>query len=367
MKIALITDQHFGIRNDSTQFHEYYKKFYSEVFFPTLEEHGIKDIIELGDIFDRRKYVNFDSLERCTDYFFGPIFRKGINLHCIVGNHDTYFKNTNAVNAPRLLLGWMAGKCKSCITGNPSELFIYQDASSDIDFDGCKIMFMPWINSGNYDRAMDTIKNSNADVVMGHLELRGFEMYKGATIDAGLSHTLFEKFDMVMSGHFHHKSSKDNVHYLGSPYQMTWSDYNDDRGFHIFDTETRELTYIKNPFIMFHKVFFDDVEVDDIPDFSHLKDTYVKVVVKNKNNPYVFDLFMDKLNSCEPVHVQVVEDNLNLDIGDESDFIDEAEDTMTIVKKYVEGLSRSLSLSDTQSKNVSSMLNDLYQEVLSND
>lgn len=362
MKIALITDQHFGIRNDSVQFHNYYEKFYKEIFFPTLEKHGIKDIIELGDIFDRRKYINFDSLSRCRDYFFGPIYSAGINLHCIVGNHDTYFKNTNSVNAPKLLLGWMDNGLDYDFD-NGANLSIYQEASADIEFDGRKILFMPWINSSNYDSAMDKIENSNADVCMGHLELRGFEMYKGASVDAGISHTLFKKFDMVMSGHFHHKSSKDNVHYLGSPYQMTWSDYDDDRGFHIFDTETLELTYVKNPFIMFHKVFFDDVEVDDIPDFSHLKDTYVKVVVKNKNNPYVFDLFMDKLNACEPVHVQVVEDNLNLDIGDESDFIDEAEDTMTIVKKYVEGLS----LSESQTKNISSMFNDLYQEVLSND
>lgn len=369
MKIALITDQHFGVRNDSIQFHNYYEKFYSEVFFPTLEERGIKDIIELGDIFDRRKYVNFDSLKRCNDYFFGPIYGKGINLHCIVGNHDTYFKNTNAVNAPDLLLGWMKDKppcAKNSNILNTSEMFVHAHPSNDFDFDGCKIMFMPWINSSNYDCAMDTIKNSNADVCMGHLELRGFEMYKGAAIDAGISHSLFKKFDMVMSGHFHHKSSRDNVHYLGSPYEMTWSDYNDDRGFHIFDTETRELEYIKNPYSMFHKVFYDDTVNDtdyilNTTDYSYLKDTYVKVVVKNKESPYVFDVFIDRLNAANPAHLQVVEDNLHLDLDSSDQIIDEAEDTITTINKYIENLGLS------NPKPMNDLFYDLYHDALSNE
>jgi hypothetical protein len=369
MKIALITDQHFGVRNDSTQFHNYYEKFYSEVFFPTLEERGIKDIIELGDIFDRRKYINFDSLKRCNDYFFGPIYGKGINLHCIVGNHDTYFKNTNAVNAPYLLLGWMKDKwpCpKNDYILNTSEMWVHAHPSNDFDFDGCKIMFMPWINSSNYDYAMHTIKNSNADVCMGHLELSGFEMYKGTKIDSGMSHATFGKFDMVMSGHFHHKSSKDNIHYLGAPYEMTWSDYDDDRGFHIFDTKTRELEYIKNPYSMFHKVFYDDSNEDNIhasikEDHGHLKDTFIKIVVKNKDNPYLFDLFVDSINQANPCHVQIVEDNLRLDMENADDIINEAEDTATIVNKYID------SLNLPAPKPVHDLFYDLYSEAISNE
>jgi metallophosphoesterase superfamily enzyme len=104
MKIALITDQHFGARNDSNHLHNHFAKFYSECFFPHLEKEGITNIIELGDIFDRRKFVNYDSLYRCRDYFFNPIKEKGYTLHCIVGNHDIYFKSTNRVNSPKLLL-----------------------------------------------------------------------------------------------------------------------------------------------------------------------------------------------------------------------------------------------------------------------
>ena len=220
---------------------------------------------------------------------------------------------------------------------------------------------MPWINNSNYDEAMHYANNSACQVCMGHLELKGFEMYKGAVIDAGLPHGTFKNFDMVMSGHFHHKSSKDNIHYLGAPYEMTWSDYNDDRGFHIFDTETRELTYFKNPYTMFNKVFYDDLEGEKVLEqsFDHLTNTYVKVIVKNKDNPYLFDIFIDKLNAANPAHAQVVEDNFHLDIDVDENIIDEAEDTITIINKCIENLQLQ------NSKPMNDLFYDLYHEVLS--
>jgi hypothetical protein len=306
--------------------------------------------VELGDIFDRRKYVNFDTLDRCRDYWFDEISRRNLNLHCIIGNHDIYFKNTNRVNAPSLLMG------------EYDNMFVY-DKPTVVDIGGLDVLMMPWINHDNYNDAMHHIQTSNCEVCMGHLELQGFAMYKGALNDHGLDHKVFNKYDIVMSGHFHHKSNKDNIHYLGAPYEMTWSDYDDDRGFHIFDTETKDLTYVKNPFSMFYKVFYDDnlLSEDEIikTDFSHLNDTHVKVVVKSKNNPYAFDIYMDRLNACNPAHVQVVEDNLNLNIEDESDIINEAEDTITIIRNYIDNLSL------TDSKPVENLFDELYHEALS--
>lgn len=351
MKVAIITDQHFGARNDSIQFHEYFSRYYKHVFFPFLEENGIDTIVELGDIFDRRKYVNFDTLSRCKDYWFDEIKNRGLKLHCVVGNHDIYFKNTNRINAPSLLLG-------------EYEFEVY-DEPTVVNLDGLNVLMMPWINSENYESAMKATESGECNVCMGHLELQGFEMYKGAVIDHGMPHKAFQKFDMVMSGHFHHKSSKDNIHYLGAPYEMTWSDYNDPRGFHVFDTDTLELEHIVNEHHVFHKVFYDDVtnDKDELlnTDFSFVKDCYIKVVVKQKNNPYVFDMFMDKINNCLPTHTQVVEDNLNLDIEDTSDIINEAEDTRTIIQKYIS----SLNLEDAQP--VQNLFNDLYHEAISSE
>jgi DNA repair exonuclease SbcCD nuclease subunit len=352
MKIALITDQHFGVRNDSNQFHDHFEKFYMEYFFPTIEEIGVEAIISLGDTFDRRKYINYHSLERCRHYWFDQIRDRNLPLHCLVGNHDIYYKNTNRVNAADLLLQEYPN-------------VIAYSSPKTVTLGDLEILMMPWINSENYEECMKIAEETNASVMMSHLELQGFEMYRGSVNDHGLSHKVFSKFDYVFSGHFHHKSSRDNIHYLGSPYEMTWSDYNDPRGFHIFDTETRSLTYIRNPYTMFHKVFYDDTEKTEQEildqDFSYLKDCYVKIVVKQKNNPYVFDIFVDKLNSGLPAATQVVEDNFNLDMEDDSDIVNEAEDTVSIVKHYIENLK----LDDTKTSSLKTLFEGLYQDALS--
>lgn len=349
MKVAFITDQHIGVRNDSIQFHEYFSKFYTDFFFPYLRENNISTIVELGDLFDRRKYINFDSLDRSRKYWFDPIKENNIDMHCIVGNHDVYYKNTNRINSPNLLL-------------RDYGFNVYEEAT-EIVIDGVNILLVPWIAPSNYEHSMNMIETTNANIVLGHLELKGFEMYRGAVNDHGLNHSTFKKFDMVCSGHFHHKSTKDNIHYLGAPYEMTWSDYDDDRGFHVFDTETLELTYVKNPYKMFYKVFYDDQvnsEKDILKlDYSHLKNVYLKIVVRNKDNPYLFDLFVDKINSYEPAHVQVVEDNFNLNLEDDDDIVDEAQDTITIIKKYINNL-------NIQSANqVENLFYELYHEALS--
>jgi DNA repair exonuclease SbcCD nuclease subunit len=352
MKIALITDTHFGSRNDSEVLANHFDKFYSEVFFPYLKENNIKEVIHLGDAFDRRKYINFQSLSRCKKYFYDKIVEGSYLLHQIVGNHDTYFKNTNDVNSANLLLGEYSDYVR--VYSDPSEVVI----------DGRKIVFMPWICADNFDSAMSLIDNSDASVLMGHLELAGFEMHRGAVHAGGMTSEIFSKFDVVMSGHFHHRSSRGNIHYLGCPYEMTWSDYGDQKGFHIFDTETSELTFVPNPLALFHKVTYNDMKwpnaswIDGF-DFTELKDTFVKVVVTNKNNPYWFDLFMNKVEKANPAHVQVVDDNLNLDMVDDEDILENLDDTMTILNKSIDGLQV-----DVDKSRLENLFKNLYNEAM---
>lgn len=349
MKIAIINDQHLGARNDSQVFHNYFARFYGEFFFPILDEQNIKVVFNLGDLFDRRKFINFDSLDRSRQYFFDGLKSRNIEFTGIVGNHDVYYKSSNRVNAPNLLLQEYG--------------FTFYTSPIEVSYDGVKFLMLPWINNENYKECMEAIEASNASIVCAHLELQGFEMYRGAVNDHGLSHKLFSKFDAVWTGHFHHKSVKDNIHYLGSPYEMTWSDFDDPRGFHVFDTITKELTYHQNPYRIFHKVFYDDVQNSETEilneDYSRIKDCYVKVVVKNKDNPYFFDLFIDRLNANEPANLQVVEDNFHLNIEDESEILSEAEDTVTIIRKYINGLGIE------NKKSIENLFYELYHDALS--
>ena len=351
MKIALLGDVHVGARNDNLAIHDYFEKFYNEVFFPYLLEHKIDTIVQFGDLFDRRKYINFVSLNRSKKYLFNPLRDYGITMHVFVGNHDTAFKNTNEVNSPELLL-----------TEYPN-IHVYSDPV-DINFDGTPITLLPWVCSGNIQQCLDHIKNTPAQILFGHLELAGFEMHRGAVNDHGqFDNEILSKFDVVCSGHFHHKSSRGNIHYLGTPYEMSWSDYNDPRGFHIFDTETRELEFIRNPNVIFNKVHYDDADkaMDDVVgiDFARYRGTYVKVIVRNKTNPYWFDMFVDRLEKAGTVDIQVVEDHLNLNLEDDSEIVNEAEDTLTILRKVVDGIE-----ANVPKKDLDLFLTNLYNEAM---
>ena len=352
MKIALITDTHFGARGDSIAFAEYFNRFYYDFFFPYLAEHGISNIFHLGDIVDRRKYINYVTARHLRS-FVDRCSLAGIRLDVIIGNHDTSFKNTNEVNAMRELYDHSKYEVN------------YYDEPTVVNLDGTDIAVLPWVCSGNYDASMDFLQNTSAQILFGHLEIAGFEMYKGAVNDHGLSTNIFDKFDIVCSGHFHHKSTRGNINYLGAPYEMSWSDFDDPRGFHIFDTDTRELTFIQNPYTMFQKWWYDDSKWTSFDyingfDFESTRGSYVKVIVKNKNNPFWFDTYIDRLEKAGALDIQVVEDNLNLQLEDDSDIVNEAEDTLTILTKVVDQWE-----TPVDKKRLDNFLRTLYSEALS--
>jgi len=351
MKIALITDTHWGARGDSPAFAEYFNRFYYEHFFPYLAANGISSIFHLGDIVDRRKYINFVTARHLRK-FVEHCDTSGIRLDVIIGNHDTSFKNTNDVNSMRELF-----------EHSTYDIHYYSDPGV-VNIGGTDIAVLPWICSGNYEESMEFINKTNAQILFGHLELAGFEMYKGAINDHGFDSKIFDKFDVVCSGHFHHKSTRGNINYLGAPYEMSWSDYNDPRGFHVFDTETRELTYIRNPLTMFNKIHYHDQDktIDEIlaVDWDYYKGSYVKLIVHTKTNPYWFDMFVDKIEKAGVLDLQVVDDNLNLQLEDDGDIISEAEDTLTVLNRVVEQVD-----SRVDKKVLYNFLSTLYNEALS--
>jgi predicted phosphodiesterase len=326
LKIALVTDTHFGARNDNQNVNDYFYKFYDDIFFPELEKRGITTCVHLGDVVDRRKFISFKIANDFRQRFINRFAELGIDLHIIIGNHDTYYKNTNEVNSMEELVG--RDRCN-----------IYTGPEV-VEFDGVPIQFIPWINTNNYDESMSALSHSPAQIAMGHLEVNGFEMHKGHFADGSYDKELFRRFDIVMSGHFHHKSDDGQIYYLGTPYEIYWSDYEDPRGFHIFDTDTRELERIVNPYRLFEKVYYDDTTTDYTNyDMSKFKDMYVKVIVVNKKDLYQFDKFVDKLLQADAHEVKIVEDFSELDAENVSDdIVENTEDTMTLLEKYIDEL-----------------------------
>ena len=346
MKVAIITDQHFGARNDSIAFLDFFEKFYDNTFFPALDANSIDTVLVLGDTFDRRKYVNFYALDRAKKMFFDKLEERGIRVHMLAGNHDTYYKNTNEVNSPDLLLVEYGN---IDVISKPETIVI----------DGTSICMMPWICPENYQESLDHITNTKAEICMGHFEIAGFAMHRGMESNDGLAKETFQKFDLVFSGHYHHRSSDKHIHYLGNPYELTWQDYNDPRGFHLFDLSTRELEFICNPYRMFERIEYNDKDQEPIDlDALELEQKYVKLVVVNKNDFYKFDKFIQKLYNKGCHEIKIIEDMSEFQEGEIGEEIN-LEDTLSVLSHYVDSIE-----TDVDKEQIKTYMRTLYTEAV---
>ena len=318
MKIAIITDTHFGARKGSKNLHDYFELFYKNVFFPKLEEYGIDTIIHMGDVFDSRKAIDLQTLEWSNRVVFEPL--KKYKVYAATGNHDAYYKNTNFVNSPELLLT------------SHTNWEIYSSAK-EIQVGGLDILLLPWITTENYEHTLDVIKTSKSKVAMGHLELNGFRATRGHMMETGMDVSVFDKFDTVFSGHFHTRSNDGKIFYLGNPYEMFWNDVNDKRGFHIFDTETLELLEINNPYKLFYNIYYEDTN-HRIFNTSQYENKIVKVIVRKKTDPKEFEKFIDKLFNAGVQDLKIIE---NFAIAENEEFeVEEDENTISILNRYID-------------------------------
>ena len=339
MKIAIITDTHFGARKGSKHLHDYFEMFYRDVFFPSLKEHQIDTVIHMGDIFDSRKAIDLQSLEWSKRVFLEPF--KKYKVYLTIGNHDCYYKNTNNVNSPELLLK------------DYPNIKVYTKAE-ELTIDKLKILLLPWINSENYEETENLIKKTKAKVAMGHLEVNGFKATRGHMMENGMDSKVFDKFEKVYSGHFHTRSNNGKIFYLGNPYEMFWNDVNDPRGFHIFDTETLEQTPINNPYKLFYNIYYEDTNYK-LFNATLYKDKIVKVIVRKKSNTKEFEKFLDKLYSAGVYELKIIE---NFNIHESEDFqVDEEESTISILNRYIEE-----SEFDLDKKIIKSLFQNLYKQ-----
>ena len=341
MKVAIITDQHFGFKKGSKIWLDYFQKFYDEVFFPTLKKEGIDTILDLGDTFDNRKGVDLRSLDWAKSNYFDIIRDNGMKMISIVGNHTAFYKDTNDINTIDLMLR------------EYDNIRIVEECE-EITVGGLPILFIPWINSENDAKTYQMIKDSKCKVAMGHLELNGFVATHGHVMDVGADFECYNKFKHVFSGHYHTRSNNGSIYYLGNPYEMFWNDVNDKRGFHIYDTDTLKLKTINNPYAMFKVIDYANTP-RQMTNFEQYRDKIVKVVVREKDDDKSYDMFMQSLSKVNPYDIKVVERTVNMLAPDED--IAQTEDTMTLLNTYIDDLS-----TDLNKSKIKDILRETYQQ-----
>ena len=350
MKIAILGDAHFGARNRNVLIENWQRKFYEEFFWPKLDELGVDTIFQTGDYFDNRKWINLQTMAFQKEVFVKQAQSRGCDVHVIVGNHDLPFRNSLANNSVRQILG-------------EEECFTVYDTIEKKEFDGCEITFFPWICKENEEESFEVL-TEGGEVAFGHFEIDGFMMHPGSYARSNTQSVDFTNWERVLNGHFHAQSEKGNIHYVGTPYQMTWSDWSTKHGFWIFDTFDKSMTFHQNPFNYFHKIFWENGTNYDL---DTIKDGYVKIEVREKNDFESFEKFMDKVNFNQPFEFKVIEtfeewtsDNVTdmLEMATTTELIEEyISDVATvhnkdfITKTMLEIYNEALELSDSISQN----------------
>ena len=320
MKIAIITDQHFGARKGADYIHNYFKKFYDNTFFPYLEKNKIDTIMDMGDTFDNRRNIDLATLEWSKKNYYDRLQAMGITVHTIVGNHTAYYKDTNEINTVELLLK------------EYDNVKVYAEPTN-INLGGLDILLLPWINEENKLQTLEMMDTTKASVIMGHLELNGFVATRGHTMEHGMDTKVFDKFYRVYSGHYHTRSDNGKIYYLGNPYEMFWNDVKDTRGFHIFDTKTIEHTPVNNPYRLFYNLYYEDTNYK-LFDTREYKDKIIKVVVKKKTDQKQFEKFIDKLYNSGIQDLKIIE---NFVLNESEDFeVEETENTIGILNRYID-------------------------------
>tara|TARA_R110000868_G_scaffold189386_5_gene432325 strand:+ start:119 stop:1153 length:1035 start_codon:yes stop_codon:yes gene_type:complete len=341
MLVALLTDTHFSARKSSKLFQDYFELFYSNVFFPTLEQYGITTVIHMGDAFDSRKSIDFSGLEWTKRVVLDPLSK--YKVHMITGNHDCYLRNSNRINSPELLLR------------DYENIHTYSE-TVEIKVDNLNVLLIPWINPENKNKTLKLIQKTKCKIAMGHLELQGFRVNRNLVMEDGLSSIFFDKFQKVFSGHYHTRSNNEVVHYIGNPYEIYWNDVNDTRGFVIFDTDTLEHFYIDNPYRMFHNIYYEDTNYQTF-NTKEYEDKIVKVIVRKKTDIKQFEKFIDKLYSSNVSDLKIVE---NFQLQETESFeAFESENTFSILQRYIDEVE-----CDLNKTVITSILEEVYKESL---
>ena len=281
-----------GARSGSTSFRELFRRYYVHTLFPYIVENGIKTVIHLGDFFDDTNAINVKDIDFLLSEYIPEFKKTGAHMHVVSGNHDTYYKTTNTTHATIVLQMF------------PYLFTVVHDDIQTLDVNGQKFVLCPWINPDNHDRLMEGIKTHAYDdtILCGHFEVNGAKMYKSsARCDHGIEPNVFKRYQRVLSGHFHTPNTINNIDYIGALFHYNWEDYNDWRGFTIYDTDTKAFDKVENANCLFMQCTYPtDVELD-------VTGKYVRVVIESEVNRVQFQDWKKAIEAKNPVKLDIID------------------------------------------------------------
>jgi hypothetical protein len=312
------------------------------VFFPFIEKNKITTIVDMGDTFDNRKTLDLTTIEWAKRNYYDKLEALNCSVHTIVGNHTSYYRNTNRINTPELLLNQY------------SNIHTYSSPTI-VNLGDLPVLFIPWINQENETESLKAIQTADVQVAMGHLELNGFYVNRGATMEEGRDPDIFSRFKKVFTGHYHTRSDNGTVFYIGNPYEMFFNDAGDRRGFVVFDTETLKHAYVNNPYSLFSYIYYEDTNIDSF-DFESYAGKIIKVIVRKKTDNVEFDQFINNFYSVGVSDLKIIE-NYSHQQEQEFDVSLENEDTYSLIQRFVDE-----SENDLNKERLKLILSEIHKE-----
>lgn len=363
-KVIVFGDLHFGMRGDSSIFHEYQKEIILKKILPYLNENkeNISRLVFLGDIFDRRKSVNISTL-KLVKWFFSQL--REFKITMIVGNHDVFYRNTNEVNSPSLILR------------EYENITIYDH----LPVQEGSFLFVPWISPETNDEALSLIQKSTAKILFGHLEINNAILIGTQRCDFGFNSDIFSHFQYVFSGHFHKRQTFGNIIYTGCLWELTRDDAYQDKGFFTItmaDDEIEDVSFVKvtDKYKIFRSIYYDENILQKTPPTNipaldlilplasreDIEHKYVKVIYESNKNQYLWTIFLERLNSFNPAEIVFQEKEMENSNSDEDDvqFIIKAgnNDILEVVKMYLPEITSS----EKMQTDIFQLFVDLYKE-----
>lgn len=296
MKILFLGDLHLGARNGNPNFLRMMDDYFKEELFPYILDNNIDVVVQLGDILDKRRNIDFTISNYLVNTFFKFFTENKVALYSTLGNHDVYYRQSIQLDGPSQF-------------ASGDYIHIVKDCRV-VTFDKTKIAMTPWICDENKEDVTNWIvENKNKNTILcGHFELAGFPIQKGYISDKGSIETdKMKGYKCVLSGHYHSPSEKDKITYIGTPYELTWSDYGDEKKFLVYDTVEKvfETVYTKKK--MFHKIVYKDDILQTI-NYDTYKNSYVKVVLTDDYNEGKLNVFLSMLDEkAHPYSIQTID------------------------------------------------------------
>jgi DNA repair exonuclease SbcCD nuclease subunit len=334
--IATIGDLHFGNKGHSIEMFEQQMRFIELQFFPFLLEHQIKFVIQLGDTFHDRNKIDWYIQNELKKRFYQWFDDNGVELHSLVGNHDCYYKSTLKQNS------------LSETTKHFKNVHAYTKPTVKT-FGKYTLGFNPWIIDNKNPKLTEKV-----DILLGHFDIVGFPMMKGIYSKEGLSHLQFANYKLVLSGHYHGRTIKDNVHMVGTPFQLNWNDYNEPKGFMVLD-DNFNYEYIQNTINpQYVKLYYSNgileqeglnmpKDISAAQSLEIVKDNYCRLFTRAVDDQMKLELYHSSLLavSCDDYKIDIVSlqdvvEDFDSEAFDES--FEEGESTIQLIMSCIEGM-----------------------------